>query len=224
MRLSIIIPTLNESAHIGGLLADLAPTRQAGHEVILVDGGSADGPVEGASRLVDRSLRAPRGRASQMNAGASAATGEVLWFLHADSRLTPEAPAALIAACQAGTAWGRFDVLLSGRPRVLRLVERLMNLRSRLSGIATGDQGIFVARAAFERAGGFPDIPLMEDIALSKALRRQARPACLRVRIVTSSRRWEEQGVVRTVLLMWRLRLAYAMGADPHRLARLYGN
>jgi rSAM/selenodomain-associated transferase 2 len=224
MRLSAVIPTLNESAHIGGLLADLAPARQAGHEVILVDGGSTDGTVEGASHLVDRSIQAPRGRACQMNAGASAATGEVLWFLHADTRLTPVAPAALLAACRVGAAWGRFDVRLSGDLRVLRLVERLINLRSRLTGIATGDQGIFVARAAFEQAGGFPDIPLMEDIALSKALRRQAPPACLRLPIVTSSRRWEEQGTIRTILLMWRLRLAYALGADPRRLARLYGD
>jgi rSAM/selenodomain-associated transferase 2 len=224
MRLSAVVPTLNESAHIGGLLADLAPARQAGHEVILVDGGSTDGTVEGASHLVDRSIQAPRGRACQMNAGASAATGEVLWFLHADTRLTPVAPAALLAACRVGAAWGRFDVRLSGDLRVLRLVERLINLRSRLTGIATGDQGIFVARAAFEQAGGFPDIPLMEDIALSKALRRQAPPACLRLPIVTSSRRWEEQGTIRTILLMWRLRLAYALGADPRRLARLYGD
>jgi rSAM/selenodomain-associated transferase 2 len=224
MRLSIVIPTLNESAHIGGLLTDLAPARQAGHELILVDGGSGDGTVEGAARLVDRSIRAPRGRACQMNAGANAATGEVLWFLHADTRLPPEAAVALLAACRAGAAWGRFDVRLSGCPRLLRLVERLMNLRSRVTGIATGDQGIFVTRAAFEQAGGFPDIPLMEDIALSKALRRQAPPACLRVRIVTSSRRWEDQGVIRTILLMWRLRLAYALGADPRRLARLYGD
>lgn len=223
MRLSVVIPTLNEAAHLGALLADLAPSRRAGHELILVDGGSDDGTCAGAVHLVDRLLQAPRGRASQMNAGARAASGEVLWFLHADTRLPPGAPAALLAACREGAVWGRFDVRLSGRPRVLRLVERLMNLRSRLTGIATGDQGIFVTRAAYERAGGFPDIPLMEDIALSRALRRQARPACLRERIVASSRRWETQGPVRTILLMWRLRLAYALGADPRRLARRYG-
>jgi len=223
MRLSIIVPTLNEADHIRALLRDLAPARQAGHEVVLVDGGSRDGTVALAAEGADRSIEATRGRAEQMNAGAKAAAGDILWFLHADTRLPAGAHAAVLAACGAGAVWGRFDVRLSGRPRVLRLVERLMNLRSRLTGIATGDQGIFVTRVAFEQAGGFPDIPLMEDIALSTALRRQCSPACLRIRILTSSRRWEEQGPIRTILLMWRLRLAYALGADPHRLARRYG-
>jgi rSAM/selenodomain-associated transferase 2 len=159
-----------------------------------------------------------------MNAGALAASGNVLWFLHADSRVPPDAADALLAACRGGATWGRFDVRLSGQPPALRLVERLMNLRSRLTGIATGDQGIFVTRAAFAQAGGFPNIPLMEDIALSKALRGQTAPACLRVQIVTSSRRWEDRGAIRTILLMWRLRLAYALGADPARLARIYGD
>ncbi len=224
MRLSIVIPTLNEVTQIGALLSDLAPARRAGHELILVDGGSSDGTAGETAELVDCSIQAPRGRASQMNAGARAACGDVLWFLHADTRLPPEAPAALLRACREGATWGRFDVRLSSRQRVLRLVGRLMNLRSRLTGIATGDQGIFVTRAAFELAGGFPDIPLMEDIALSKALRRQAAPACLRVRLITSSRRWEKRGPVRTILLMWRLRLAYTLGADPRRLARHYGD
>ena len=223
MRLSVVILALNEAHHIGALLADLAEARAAGVELILVDGGSTDGTAALAAPAVDRVLTAPRGRANQMNAGARAAAGEVLWFLHADSRLPPEAPAALLHVCARGVLWGRFDVRLSGPMPVLRLVERAMNLRSRLTGIATGDQGIFVTRAAFERVGGYPEIPLMEDIALSKALRRLARPACLRTRITTSSRRWEEQGALRTILLMWRLRLAYALGADPRRLARLYG-
>lgn len=223
MRLSVLIPALNEADHIAALLADLAQARAAGVELILVDGGSTDGTKALAAPAVDRVLTAPRGRANQMNAGARVASGEVLWFLHADSRLPPEAPAALLQACARGALWGRFDVLLSGRVPVLRLVERAMNLRSRLTGIATGDQGIFVTRTALERVGGFPEIPLMEDIALSKVLRRLARPACLRTRIQTSSRRWEERGAIRTILLMWRLRLAYALGADPRRLARLYG-
>ena len=223
MRLSVVIPALNEAAHIGDLLADLAPARVAGAELILVDGGSTDGTVVLAAPGVDRMLTAPRGRATQMNAGARAAAGDVLWFLHADTRLPPEAPEVLLATCRQGATWGRFDVRLSGRLPVLRLVERAMNLRSRLTGIATGDQGIFVTRAAFERVGGFPEIPLMEDIAISKALRRLARPACLGTPILTSSRRWEERGAIRTILLMWRLRLAYALGADPGRLSRLYG-
>jgi rSAM/selenodomain-associated transferase 2 len=223
MRLSVVIPALNEAAHIGDLLADLAPARVAGSELILVDGGSTDGTLVLAAPGVDRMLASPRGRAIQMNAGAWAAAGDVIWFLPADTRLPPEAPEVLLGVCREGAAWGRFDVRLSGRLPVLRLVERAMSLRSRLTGIATGDQGIFVTRTAFERVGGYPEIPLMEDIALSKALRRLSRPACLRTRIQTSSRRWEERGAIRTILLMWRLRLAYAFGADPRRLARLYG-
>lgn len=222
MRLSIIIPALNEADTVGALLADLAPLRAAGAEVVLVDGGSSDGTPERAAGQVDRVLRAPQGRAVQMNAAARAAAGDVLWFLHADTRVPAGATAALADACAAGARWGRFDVRLSGRHPLLRLVERGMNLRSRLSGIATGDQGIFVTRDAFEQVGGFPSLALMEDIALSAALRRLSHPACLRVRLVTSSRRWEEGGVLRTVTLMWRLRLAYALGADPARLAQRY--
>ncbi|MBK5966702.1 glycosyl transferase [Thiocystis minor] len=222
MRLSIVIPTLNEAEHIGALLTDLAPRCAAGHEVILVDGGSTDATRSLAAAGVDRVLESPRGRATQMNAGAQVASGEILWFLHADSRVPSGAAEALLTACQAGARWGRFDVLLSGRHPLLRLVARAMNLRSRLTGIATGDQGIFVTRDAFAQVGGFPDLPLMEDIALSKRLRRLARPACLRPPLLTSSRRWETHGVVRTILLMWRLRLAYALGADPARLARRY--
>jgi rSAM/selenodomain-associated transferase 2 len=157
-----------------------------------------------------------------MNAGARAARGAYLWFLHADTRVLPGALAALEDACSGGALWGRFDVRLSGRQPLLRLVERLMNLRSCLTGIATGDQGIFVTRAGFEDVGGYPEIPLMEDIALSRALRRRARPLCVRTPIETSSRRWEGRGLLRTILLMWRLRLAYALGADPRRLARRY--
>lgn len=223
LGLSVVIPALNEAAHIPALLSDLAPARAAGAQLILVDGGSSDGTAALAAPGVDRVLSAPRGRATQMNAGARAGAGEVLWFLHADTRLPPEAPGVLLDACRKGAAWGRFDVLLSGRLPVLRLVERAMSLRSCLTGIATGDQGIFVTREAFGQVGGFPEIPLMEDIALSKALRRLTRPICLKTRILTSSRRWEEGGVIRTILLMWRLRLAYALGADPRRLARLYG-
>lgn len=222
-RLSVIIPTLDEQARIGRLLRDLAPLRTAGHELILVDGGSRDGTLAVAAPLVDRAIQAPRGRASQMNAGAAQAIGDVLWFVHADTRVPPDAGEQVVQACRAGHLWGRFDVRLSGRQRALRVIETLMNLRSRFSGIATGDQGIFVARGAFERVGGFPVIPLMEDIALSRALRRLARPHCLRrPRLVASSRRWEERGILRTVLLMWRLRLAYALGTPATELAERY--
>ena len=224
VQLSVIVPALDEAGCIGALLEDLAPLRSGGHEVLLVDGGSSDGTPAMAAGQVDRCIAAPRGRARQMNAGAAAAAGEVLWFLHADTRLPAAAAAhAVLDAVARGRSWGRFDVRLSGRQPLLRLVERGMNLRSCLSRIATGDQGIFVTRELFERCGGFPDIPLMEDIALSRALRRQAAPACLhRPRLQTSSRRWERDGVLRTVFLMWRLRLAYALGTAPETLARLY--
>lgn len=223
MRLSIVIPTLNESRCIALLLNDLEPIRAKGHEVILVDGGSTDTTRDRAGPRVDQVILTGRGRARQMNAGAAAAAGEVLWFLHADSRIPPQAPWRLLDVCRAGRLWGRFDVRLSGASGLLRIVEWSMNRRSRLTGIATGDQGIFVTRNAFELAGRYPEIPLMEDVALSNTLRRRARPACLGTRILTSSRRWEERGIVPTILLMWRLRLAYALGVDPHRLARLYG-
>ena len=147
----------------------------------------------------------------------------MLWFLHADTLVPPQADTVLINACAtSGDCWGRFDVRLSGRQVLLRLVERTMNLRSRASGIATGDQAMFVARALFERLGGFAAIPLMEDIELSRRLRRRCRPLCLHERVVTSSRRWEEQGIVRTIGLMWYLRLAYALGVPPERLVLHY--
>lgn len=219
--ISVIIPALNEAGHIAATLAPLQPLRQRGHEVIVVDGGSSDATATRAQPLADRVLTATRGRARQMNAGAQAAHGEVLWFLHADT-LAPADADRLLRDALAGHAWGRFDVRLSGHQPLLRMVERLMNLRSCLSGIATGDQGLFVRRDAFAAAGGFPDQPLMEDIALSRRLKRIGRPHCLRTPLVTSSRRWEERGILRTILLMWRLRLLYALGADPAHLARLY--
>jgi rSAM/selenodomain-associated transferase 2 len=222
VRLSIIIPTLDESDTIGELLSDLSSLRPDGAEVIVADGGSIDGTPGLAAETVDRVLLAPRGRAAQMNAGAKAASGDLFWFLHADTRVPAEAVVELREAIDAGASWGRFDVRLSGSQPLLRLVELGMNLRSRLTKLATGDQGIFVTRALFERIGGIPPIMLMEDIALSTLLRRVTGPACLSTRLITSSRRWETNGVVRTILMMWGLRLAYALGADPGRLARAY--
>ncbi len=223
MRLSIIVPALDESATITATLAALQPLRALGHEVLVADGGSRDATLLIARLLADRAFVAPRGRATQMNAGAAAAGGDVLLFLHADSTLPSVAAGAIRAALDRGAQWGRFDVRITGRPWILKVVAPAMNLRSRLSGIATGDQGIFVTREAFARAGGFPPIPLMEDVALSRALKRVAgRPACLRERIVTSGRRWETHGPWRTIFTMWRLRAAFALGADPVRLARLY--
>jgi len=213
-----VIPVLNESEAIAAALAALAPLRANGHEVIVVDGGSEDGSRGLAAPLADRLIVAPRGRASQMNAGAAAASGEALVFLHADTRL-PVSADNLIRQALRTHSWGRFDVAIEGRSALLPVISTLMNLRSRLTGIATGDQAIFVRREAF---AGFPKIALMEDVAFSKAMKRRSAPACLRARVRTSGRRWERHGVVRTMLLMWRLRLAYFLGAAPDELARRY--
>jgi rSAM/selenodomain-associated transferase 2 len=222
-KLSIILPVLNEAPAIGAALAALRPCREQGAEVIVVDGGSEDATVVLASPLADRVIAAPRGRASQMNAGARASSGATLLFLHADTALPGGAMQAILAGlARGGHDWGRFDVAISGSSALLALVAWLMNARSRLSGIATGDQAIFVRRSAFDAAGAFPEIPLMEDVALSTALKRGSPPLCLRERVVTSGRRWERHGALRTIFLMWRLRLAYALGADPRALARRY--
>lgn len=223
MRLSIVVPALNEAGGIAAALEALAPLRAAGHEVVVVDGGSDDGTPDLAAPRADRVARAPRGRAHQMNAGARLASGDVLLFLHADTRLPARADRlALEGLAGSGRAWGRFDVRIAGRHRLLGLVAALMNARSRWTGIATGDQAIFVRRDAFAAVGGFPPIALMEDVALSAALKRVSPPLCLRDRVVTSGRRWESRGVVRTIALMWWLRLRYALGASPDRLAALY--
>ena len=221
-RLSIVVPTLDEAAAIEATLGALQQERAAGAEVIVVDGGSRDATKSLAAPLADRVVEAPRGRAAQMNAGALAATGDVLLFQHADTRLPAGALDAVGAAIRSGGEWGRFDVAIEGGHPLLPVIAAFMNARSRLTGIATGDQAMFASRAAFEAVGGFQPIPLMEDVALSKALRARSRPACLRERVVTSGRRWERRGTLRTIFLMWRLRLEYALGADPHRLARRY--
>ena len=221
--LSIIVPAFDEAANIADALQALAPFRQRGAEVIVVDGGSRDRTAELARPHADRILTAARGRGAQMNAGAGTARGEVLLFLHADTRLPPDADRLVVRALAGANAWGRFDVRIEGRSPLLALVAALMNWRSRLTGIATGDQAMFVSRKIFAEAGGFPEIPLMEDIALSQRLKRIARPICLAARVVTSGRRWERHGVVRTMLMMWRLRLAFFLGADPAVLARRYG-
>jgi rSAM/selenodomain-associated transferase 2 len=219
-RLTIVVPVLNEAAGIREALGALAPLRARGHEVIVVDGASTDGTAELAAPLCDQLVRSPRGRAVQMNAGAQAARGEALVFLHADTRL-PEGADVFIGEALARSPWGRFDVRIASERRLLRLVAWAMSVRSRLTGIATGDQAIFVRREAFT---GFPEIALMEDIAFSRAMKRRARPACLRARVTTSARRWEARGVLRTILLMWRLRLLYALGIAPQRLAREYAD
>jgi rSAM/selenodomain-associated transferase 2 len=222
--LSIIVPTLNEELAIAATLEALAPLRARGAEVIVVDGGSRDRTAATATPLCDRVIAAPRGRGAQMNAGASAAHGDIMLFLHADTRL-PDGADRLISEGLAtrGCAWGRFDVRIEGSHALLPLIAAMMNLRSRATGIATGDQAIFVTRSAFAAIGGYSDIPLMEDIVLSRRLKRLGRPLCLRARASTSGRRWEKHGVMRTVLTMWRLRLAFWLGAAPDKLASRYG-
>jgi rSAM/selenodomain-associated transferase 2 len=223
MALSIVIPVLNEARDIVTALEALRPLRACGVEIIVVDGGSIDGTVALAQPHADFVIASARGRAAQMNAGAGVARGEVLLFLHADTRLPPDADQLVLdGLAQSGRAWGRFDVMIEGEHPLLRLVAGAMNLRSRVTGITTGDQAMFVTRVALDAAGGFPDIALMEDITLARKLKRISPPLCLRARVTTSGRRWEERGVVRTMVLMWRLRLAYFLGADPEDLARRY--
>jgi rSAM/selenodomain-associated transferase 2 len=222
--LSIVVPVLDEAAGIAATLQALEPLRGRGAEVIVVDGGSRDRTAEIARPLSDRLLTAPRGRAAQMNAGASAGQGEVLLFLHADTRLPDDADRLVLAGLEAsGRVWGRFDVRIEGTHPLLPMVATLMNLRSRLTGIATGDQAIFVLRTAFAAVGGYPEIALMEDIVLSRRLKRLGRPLCLAARALTSGRRWEKHGVMRMILTMWRLRLAFYLGAEPDTLAARYG-
>jgi len=221
--LSIVVPVLDEAEGIVATLASLAPLRARGAELIVVDGGSRDATVARAQALADRVIEGPRGRARQMNAGAAVARAPTLLFLHADTRLPEDADRLIASALGAAPlAWGRFDVAIEGHSRMLPVVAAMMNARSRLSGIATGDQAMFMTRAAFEAAGGFPDQPLMEDIELSARLKRLSAPVCLRERVLTSGRRWEQRGVWRTIVLMWRLRLLYALGVRADRLAPWY--
>ena len=222
LRLSIVMPTLDEAASIAATLRALQPLRELGHELIVVDGGSRDSTPTLCQGLADQVLSTPRGRARQMNAGAAASQHEVLLFLHADTLLPANADVVVGRALGQGAAWGRFDVRIDGRSRMFPLIAALMNARSRCTGIATGDQALFVRRAAFERVGGFPDQPLMEDVELSRRLRAVAAPACLRERVLTSGRRWERHGVWHTIFLMWRLRWRYWRGASPEVLARAW--
>jgi rSAM/selenodomain-associated transferase 2 len=221
-RLTIVIPVLNEAAIIAGALRALAPLRARGAEVIVADGGSHDTTVQLAQPLADRVISAPSGRGAPMNAGAVLSNGNALLFLHADTTLPTDADL-LIAAALMHRPWGRFDIRIAGQHPFLAVIARMINWRSRLTGIATGDQAIFVTRETFLAVGGFPDLPLMEDIAISRRLKRLCRPFCIATPAVTSGRRWEQNGMFRTILLMWRLRLSYYLGVDPARLARRYG-
>jgi rSAM/selenodomain-associated transferase 2 len=220
--LTIVVPVLDEATIIVGALRALAPLRARGAEIIVVDGSSVDGTHHLAAPLADRVITAPRGRGASLNAGAALGTGEAFLFLHADTVL-PDNADGLIAAALTRRVWGRFDLRIAGRHPFLAVIARMINWRSRLTGIATGDQAIFVAREAFAAVGGFPDLPLMEDVAMSRRLKRLSRPFCIATPVITSGRRWEHYGVAQTIMLMWRLRLAYYLGAEPARLALRYG-
>ena len=221
--LSIVLPVLNEAAGIVPTLRALAPLRARGVEVVVADGGSTDGTAALAAPWADQVLHAPRGRALQMNAGAAAATGAALLFLHADTQLPDDADRHVLAALAAGARWGRFDVRIQGRHPMLPVVAAAMNLRSRWTAIATGDQALFLQRTLFQQLGGFPEQPLMEDVELCRRLRAaQAGPACLRQRVTTSGRRWDTHGAWRTIVLMWRLRWRYWRGEPASALAKLY--
>ncbi len=223
MKLSIIIPVLNEAGRIAVALIALQPLRERGAEILVVDGGSTDGTAEIAARGADHVVHAPCGRASQQNAGARQALGDTFLFLHSDTQLPLDADSLIAdALSDVAAQWGHFDVRFDTNQPVLRLVAAMMNARSRLTGIATGDQCIFVRRGAFEAVGGFPAIELMEDIAMSRVLGRRSAPHCLRNKVTTSARRWQHNGVWRTIFLMWWLRFAYALGVSPARLARWY--
>jgi rSAM/selenodomain-associated transferase 2 len=222
-KISIIIPALNEGEVLQRCLLDLQGLRSTGHELILVDGGSTDQErLAAAEPYVDRLLHTTAGRARQMNHGAGQASGDIYWFLHADSRVTDGMDRAILAALSCRPAWGRFDVRLSGSHPLFRVIERMMNWRSRISAIATGDQGIFIHHQLFQKVGGFPQQPLMEDIEISRRLKRITSPVCLAGPLITSSRRWETDGILRTILLMWMLRFAYWAGVKPEYLVRLY--
>ncbi|MCC5904434.1 MAG: TIGR04283 family arsenosugar biosynthesis glycosyltransferase [Halomonas sp.] len=226
-RLSIVIPMLNEAAGIEAALAPLQSLRADSVEVIVVDGGSTDNSVALATPLADRVLACEPGRAQQMNHGAHQARAAALLFLHADTQFFPgdeERAVENIAHALNTHTWGRFDIRLVGQSRLLPMVSILMNLRSRCTGIATGDQGMFMRRETFLVVGGFPDQPLMEDIELSKRLKTLASPACLGAKVISSGRRWDKLGAWKTILLMWRLRYRYWRGVSASQLAKEYHN
>ena len=223
-KLSIIMPVLDEGEAIAEMLDGLADLRSLGVEVIVVDGGSRDATVPRARLRADCVIRLSARTRAADERGRRQSAGDVLLFLHADTRLPADADHLVLDGLErSGRAWGRFDIKIEGSHPLLPAVARLMGIRSRITGIATGDQAMFVRRDAFLAAGGFPAIPLMEDVALSKRLKRVSRPLCLREFVVTSGRRWEKNGIFSTILLMWRLRLAFFFGTDPKQLAHRYG-
>ncbi len=223
--LSIIIPMLNEQKNIRDLLRLLQPARSCGAELIVVDGGSADSSCEYAEPLCDHLVHSERGRARQMNAGEKIANGTLLWFLHADSIPSDVVLDRLREVCGSSEViWGRFNICMSGRHFLLKMVAFMMNIRSRVTGIATGDQGIFIHRDLFKKVNGFPELLLMEDISICGELKKIKIPLCCTEKLLTSSRRWEEKGIFRTIVFMWWIRCAYAMGRNPKNLHQQYYN
>ncbi|MEQ8427122.1 MAG: TIGR04283 family arsenosugar biosynthesis glycosyltransferase [Gammaproteobacteria bacterium] len=219
--LTLIVPVLNESELITPFLSSLQPLRQSGCEVIVVDGGSTDDTVALATPLVDSVIHSDKGRGRQMNAGAAQATNDILLFVHVDSVLPVNLPELVTSSCYPGN-WGFFQVQLSGRHPLFRMIESCMNTRSRLTGVATGDQCLIIGKELFIKSGGFPDIPLMEDVAFTKTLKQHMSPVVIYERVITSSRRWEQQGIIKTILQMWWLRLLYFLGVSPERLVKSY--
>ena len=223
MRISVIIPVLNEEKTIAVTLQALVPL--APHEILVVDGGSHDRTRAICDRLGVKLLSSERGRARQMNHGARQATGNVLLFVHADTRLPATALDDIAVALRdSNCPGGRFDVELDGAHWMFRIIGALINYRSRLTKVATGDQALFVRREVFERIAGFPDLPLMEDIAFCRSLKPIGRMACLRSRVVSSARRWEKDGLWRTIVKMWTLKLCYLAGVPPGRLKQFYAD
>jgi len=222
MPISIIIPTLNEEKTIKKSLKALQLLRLYGAEVIVSDGGSSDNTKAECGNLVDRWVDSAKGRATQMNSGAEAARYNAMLFLHADTVLPNNSVNLLKVFIESTSIWGRFDVRLSGEKRMFRVIEFMMNWRSRLTGIATGDQAIFVRKTYFERVGKFPDQPLMEDVSITHKLKKISRPYCIKTPVTTNSRRWEKHGVWKTIVLMWSLRFKYMLGVDVQKLHRQY--
>ncbi len=223
MIISVIIPTFNESKNITATLKQLQALRKNGHKVLLADGGSTDNTIALAAPFVDEIIISEKGRATQMNSAAVKTQSDVLWFLHADT-LVPENSDTIICRHLENTrkVWGRFNIQLSGQNFLFRVIENMINLRSKLTGIATGDQGIFIQQDIFKKLNGFSEIPLMEDIEITKRLKKISSPVCITHKLTTSSRRWGKHGILKTVFLMWQLRLAYYIGASANKLARKY--